>query len=85
MKSKFAPVLNFIAEHLLTVYLLCVLFMVLVAITNMKAEHNRSLQKKDLEISELRRKIDNHLIAERFYDKPAKDVIPVLKDFGISF
>lgn len=85
MKSKFAPIFNFVAEHLFTVYLLGVLCFVFVASASMKAEHNRSLQKKDLEISELRRKIDNHLIAERFYDKPAKDVIPVLKDFGISF
>ena len=36
------------------------------------------------EIAEIRSKIQNHLIAERFYDKPAKEVLPVLKDFGIG-
>ncbi len=36
------------------------------------------------ETAELREKINNHLIAEGFYNKPAKDVLPVMKEFGIG-
>ena len=36
------------------------------------------------ETADLREKINNHLIAEGFYNKPAKEVLPVMKDFGIG-
>jgi hypothetical protein len=36
------------------------------------------------ETVELRDKINNHLIAEGFYNKPAKEVLPVMKEFGIE-
>ena len=36
------------------------------------------------ETIELREKINNHLIAEGFYNKPAKEVLPVMKEFGIE-
>ncbi len=36
------------------------------------------------ETVELRDKINNHLIAEGFYNKPAKEVLPVMKELGIE-
>lgn len=36
------------------------------------------------ETAELRDKINNHLVAEGFYNKPAKEVLPVMKEFGIE-
>lgn len=48
------------------------------------AQRVREINIARQETAELRGKIQNHLIAEHFYDKPAKEVLPVLKDFGIG-
>ena len=57
-------------------------------ITNIviKANDRQEAQLKAArqETAELREKINNHLIAEGFYNKPAKDVLPVMKEFGIG-
>ena len=42
------------------------------------------LQAARQETADLRDKINNHLIAEGFYNKPAKEVLPVMKEFGIG-
>lgn len=42
------------------------------------------LQAAHQETADLREKINNHLIAEGFYNKPAKEVLPVMKEFGIG-
>jgi hypothetical protein len=41
------------------------------------------LAKKNAEIADLRKKVDNHLIANKFYLRPASEVVPVLQEFGI--
>jgi hypothetical protein len=42
------------------------------------------LQAARQETADFRDKINNHLIAEGFYNKPAKEVLPVMKEFGIG-
>jgi hypothetical protein len=42
------------------------------------------LQAARQETADLRDKINNHLIAEGFYNKPAKEVLPTMKEFGIG-
>ena len=84
MKTKFAPVLNFLGSNLLYIWLAFVFGLFIYALSQSQAEHKNNLKKKDVEIAELRNKINNHLIAEGFYNKPAKDVLPVIKDFGIE-
>jgi hypothetical protein len=51
-----------------------------------KANDNQEAKLKAArqETADLREKINNHLIAEGFYNKPAKEVLPVMKDFGIG-
>lgn len=51
-----------------------------------KINHNEEAKLKAArqETADLREKINNHLIAEGFYNKPAKEVLPVMKDFGIG-
>jgi hypothetical protein len=84
MKTKFAPVLKFLGANLLYIWLFFVFGLFIYAIGKSQEEHKNILKKKDIEIAELRNKINNHLIAEGFYNKPAKDVLPVMKDFGIG-
>jgi hypothetical protein len=48
------------------------------------AKKNLELRAAQVELVVLRQKINNHLIAEKFYEKPARVVIPVMKDFGID-
>ena len=54
------------------------------AISHSIAKNEAKIQAAQQETESLRAKIQNHLIAEKFYDKPAKEVLPVLKDFGIG-
>jgi hypothetical protein len=84
MKTKFAPALKFLGANLLYIWLFFVFGLFIYAISKSQEEHKNILKKKDVEIAELRNKINNHLIAEGFYNKPAKDVLPVMKDFGIG-
>ena len=84
MKTKLAPVLNFLGANFLYIWLFLVFCSFIFSITKSQEENHNNLKKKDVEIAELRNKINNHLIAEGFYNKPAKDVLPVIKDFGIE-
>jgi uncharacterized membrane protein YqhA len=84
MKAKLIPVLKFLGANLLYIWLFFVFGLFIYAIGQSQAEHQNAVKKKDVEIVELRNKINNHLIAEGFYNKPAKDVLPVIKDFGIQ-
>jgi ribosomal protein S8 len=54
---------------------------VLISINN---EQEAKLKAARQETVELREKINNHLIAEGFYNKPAKEVLPIMKEFGIQ-
>ena len=51
---------------------------------NINHSEEAKLKAARQENAELREKINNHLIAEGFYNKPAKDVLPVMKEFGIG-
>jgi hypothetical protein len=51
---------------------------------NINHSEEAKLKAARQETAELREKINNHLIAEGFYNKPAKDVLPVMKEFGIG-
>lgn len=84
MKSKLMPALKFLGANLLYIWLFIVFGLFIYSISQSQEEHKNILKKKDVEIAELRNKINNHLIAEGFYNKPAKDVLPVIKDFGIE-
>jgi hypothetical protein len=84
MKSKFAPILNFLTANSFSIWLAFVVGLIITSSVNTSKEYNRALQNKDVEIAELRSKINNHLIAEGFYEKPAKEVLPVMKGFGIG-
>jgi hypothetical protein len=78
------PALKFLGANLLYIWLFIVFGLFIYSISQSQEEHKNILKKKDVEIAELRNKINNHLIAEGFYNKPAKDVLPVIKDFGIE-
>lgn len=84
MKTLTATILKFISSNGYFVFV----FLVSVALGNLVSLQSRiyenKLNQKNEEIVELRRKINNHLIAENFYEKPAKDVLPVMKEFGIG-
>ena len=84
MKSKLMPALKFLGANLLYIWLFIVFGLFIYSISQSQEEHKNILKKKDVEIAELRNKINNHLIAEGFYNKPAKDVLLVIKDFGIE-
>ena len=84
MKTLTATISKFISSNGYFVFV----FLVSVALGNLVSLQSRiyenKLNQKNEEIVELRRKINNHLIAENFYEKPAKDVLPVMKEFGIG-
>jgi len=52
-------------------------------LSNVK-KHEIEMKQKDQEISSLRRKINNYFIADGLYDRPAREVLPLIKDFGIG-
>ena len=54
-----------------------------IPISSKSEQLSKSLKAKEAELANLRLKIDNHLIANKFYSKPASEVVPVLKDFGL--
>jgi hypothetical protein len=54
------------------------------AIVRSIEKNEAKLQAAHQETADLREKINNHLIAEGFYNKPAKEVLPVMKEFGIG-
>ena len=54
------------------------------AIVRSVEKNEAKLQAAHQETADLREKINNHLIAEGFYNKPAKEVLPVMKEFGIG-
>jgi hypothetical protein len=84
MKTLTAKIAKFVSSNGYFVFV----FVLSVIIGNLASLQGRmyenKLKQKDVELVELRNKINNHLMAESFYDKPAKDVIPVMKDFGID-
>lgn len=55
-----------------------------IAINHSIAKNEATLKAARQETADLREKINNHLIAEGFYNKPAKEVLPVMKEFGIG-
>ena len=54
------------------------------AVSRSIEKNEAKLQAAHQETADLREKINNHLIAEGFYNKPAKEVLPVMKEFGIG-
>lgn len=46
--------------------------------------HANELAESKAETERLRGKINNYLMATGFYEKPAKQVLPVMRDFGIQ-
>jgi hypothetical protein len=54
------------------------------AVSRSIEKNEARLQAAHQETADLREKINNHLIAEGFYNKPAKEVLPVMKEFGIG-
>jgi hypothetical protein len=84
MKTLTAKIAKFISSngYFVFVFILSVVLGNLVSFQSRMYENK--LKQKDVELVELRNKINNHLMAESFYDKPAKVVIPVMKDFGID-
>lgn len=54
------------------------------AVSRSIEKNEARLQAAHKETADLREKINNHLIAEGFYNKPAKEVLPVMKEFGIG-
>ncbi len=84
MKTLTAKVAKFVSSngYFIFVFILSVVLGNLVSLQNRM--HESKLNQKNEELVELRRKINNHLIAENFYDKPAKEVLPVMKSFGID-
>lgn len=53
------------------------------SIQNTRLENELAQAKQ--ETASLRSQITNHLLAENFFDKPAKEVMPVVKRFGINY
>jgi hypothetical protein len=84
MKSKYSLVLKFIANNLFFLWCFGVFVLLIYSISASNAQHKTTIKMKDQEIADLRSKINNHLVAEGFFNKPAKDVLPVMKDFGIG-
>ena len=84
MKFNYSSALKFIANNLFYLWCAGVFFFLIYVISASSTEYKTTIKKKDQEIAELRNKINNHLIAEGFYDKSAKEVLPVMKDFGIG-
>ena len=84
MKTLTSKIAKFVSSngYFVFVFILSVVLGNLVSLQSRM--HETKLKQKNAELVELRRKINNHLMAESFYDKPAKDVIPVMKDFGID-
>jgi len=84
MKTLTAKIAKFVSSngYFIFVFILSVVLGNLVSLQNRM--HESKLNQKNEELIELRRKINNHLIAENFYDKPAKEVLPVMKSFGID-
>ena len=84
MKTLTSKIAKFISSngYFVFVFILSVILGNLVSLQNRM--HESKLNQKNEELVELRRKINNHLIAENFYDKPAKEVLPVMKSFGID-
>ncbi len=54
------------------------------AILHSIEKNEARIQAAHQETADLREKINNHLVAEGFYNKPAKEVLPVMKEFGIG-
>jgi len=84
MKTLTSKIAKFISSngYFVFVFILSVILGNLVSLQSRM--YDSKLKQKNEEIVELRRKINNHLIAENFYEKPAKDVLPVMKEFGIG-
>lgn len=84
MKANLPQVYKFISSNLIYLWFAFMFGFIIFSASKVQEEHKIELKKKDNEIVELRSKINNHLIAEGFYSKPAKDVLPVMKEFGIE-
>jgi hypothetical protein len=54
------------------------------ALISVNNKEQAKLKAARQETVELREKINNHLIAEGFYNRPAKEVLPIMKEFGIG-
>ena len=83
MKTLTATISKFISTHGYFVFVFLISLVLGNLVSLQSRTYENKLKQKNEEIVELRRKINNHLIAENFYEKPAKDVLPVMKEFGI--
>ena len=52
MKSKFAPILNFLTANSFSIWLAFVVGLIITSSVNTSKEYNRALQNKDVEIAE---------------------------------
>jgi len=84
MKTLTAKISKFISTHGYFVFVFLISLVLGNLVSLQSRTYENKLKQKNEEIVELRRKINNHLIAENFYEKPAKDVLPVMKEFGIG-
>lgn len=84
MKTLTATISKFISAHGYFVFVFLISLVLGNLVSLQSRTYENKLKQKNEEIVELRRKINNHLIAENFYEKPAKDVLPVMKEFGIG-
>lgn len=88
MKDNLIKVWNHVKKHGWAYFWVMWLGVSTYNITNIVIKVNdrqeAQLKAARQETAELREKINNHLIAEGFYNKPAKDVLPVMKEFGIG-
>lgn len=84
MKTLTATISKFILSHGYFVFVFLISLVLGNLVSLQSRMYENKLKQKNEEIVELRSKINNHLIAENFYEKPAKDVLPVMKEFGIG-
>jgi hypothetical protein len=84
MKTLTGNIVKFMSLHGLFLFVFFSSTSLTTLIAYQSRVHQNQLKQKDAEIFALRSKINNHLIAEGFYEKPAKYVLPIMKSFGID-